>query len=312
MEEKLLIPYIGAPKWDPQNGQPPVEIQILEGKEGPSISLTETFPDHKNILRIPIEGENLQGWETSPLITKVAGYGKDRYLKVICAQREKITSVHIDLQDPARKQEGTQSQGLEMTPQGLEHCIGARNHLGKITMQTCMRDAAIPKEKPPEEMLGNLEGIMRECRKEKTTWARKKAEFAPSPKLDIWPKGYLREWLKILSRTRLLQAKVPDIEHLEANYHSWTLLPDEAGENPGSSKESYIIYPKNFDEYLLSKKTILLAALENRPEEVLDFMVEIPTFQTLFKTTEDPVNQFLEKWLVSIPSLKGVLVPNFP
>lgn len=311
MPTRLLIPRISAPTWGGKYGKPLRKIQILDGNAAPTIQLEENTSRGKEILQFEMTGINIPNWVDAPIICSLIEEGKKRTLKVTFPQRANTPEFTVNLLNPCEPAIQETSGPAELFAKGLEHVLGIRANFSKITMEACSSIVGKNPDTNLKKIISSLDSIMEECRKENITWKKKKQEFDPSEKLSQWPKGYLREWIRMLSRTKTFEAPEAEIEHLEKNWHKWNYMPAEGEEPPQNAKEEYLICPPMEEDFLFFKRTLMLCALENRPEEILDYIWENPRYQEIAKTSQTPVEEFLNEWGSTIPMLRGVLLPNF-
>lgn len=252
-------------------------------------------------------------WEVGPILVnykKVIG-SKDVQIDVLFPQLEETNVLTCNILNPEKGFTTKRRGKIRIKTSGMEHAIGIRRSLTKRTLETC---AGILKsqESKKESIIAKLDEILTECREEKTTWKKKKEEFDFSSEIPCWPDGYLTQWLKVLARTRRIKTGEEDISHLEKNYHKWAFIPSEEKTSPGKDSEIFAIVDDPSNAFIQGREPILLCALQNRPNEVLDFLAEDIHFLQIEKKNQiNPVEEFLSWWLKNIPNLKGTLVPVF-
>lgn len=311
MLTRILIPKINPPTWGGKYGKPHKKIHIQDKGPTPFLQIEEKTTQGKNVLQFELNPFNIPNWKESPILCTLIENGKEQTLQISFPQQEKTHIVIVDLTDPCKPHVQKTTGPSEIVTKGLEHALSIRSNFANTTLDTISKIVRSPLDFDVKKVITSLEEISRECGIEKTSWKKKKEEFNPSQKIPFWPKGYLREWLKMLSRTKAFHAPEIEIQHLEKNWHKWTYVPTTEEEPLQNNKEEYLICPPNENDFLFLKKTFMLCALQNRPEEILDYLWENPKFIEATKTSKTPVENLINEWGTSIPQLKGVLLPNF-
>lgn len=251
----------------------------------------------------------------SPIILELEN-PKTGKIKVTILKRTESTTLWLDPENPTENHR-TQGNPKILTEEGFLCAVGANKqllfnniHLGIQETKKRIRD--------PKEIIKKIEELFQECQNRKILWKDLKEELIPSPHINPWPEGYLTHWLKLLDKTRILKAQASDINWIESQDHDWLFIPEPEENQPNvptntptsAPKEEYLSTNLSEAKTLKIRKTVLMTALINRPEEAAEFALQHKIFQKQSLEKENPLLEFFSLWTQEIQQIRGTLIPN--
>lgn len=304
-EKRLLIPKIFAPTHKLPGGAE-ATLQILWKNKRPfAQSKSEACNGGTNLLQMEIPCT--EDISQSPIILELEN-PKTGKIKVTILQRAESTTLWLDPENPTNTHK-IQGNPKLLTEEGFLCAVGANSTLLSKNLSLCNQETK-DNDRNPQEIIQKIEELFQECQARKISWKKIKEEISTSPNIDPWPEGYLTHWLKLLDRTRILQASTQDIDWIETQEHKWIFIPEADENQPGTQKEQYLSANLSEENSLELRKLVLLTAIINRPEEAADFACQHKMFQTQTHMKKNPIQEFFSLWTQNIPQMRGTLIPN--